>query len=168
MDVNGNTNQSSRRQQLGKDPKMKERSPRTPSPKKKIQASLSRARQTPEHRQYLCFETKTNSSLTARSNRVPIPLPHALVNNIPPFPFSIPPKEHYALPPARKSIMQIETQIPSSLIPRRCCALRCCLAGQDFRSDEKGDGRVGVGWVGVGERAAAGAGGEGVVCGEAG
>ena len=58
--------------------------------------------------------------------------------------------------------MQIKAQIRRSCIPRSRGALLRCFASQDFRFDEQRDGRVGVGWVGVGECEAAGAGGEGV------
>lgn len=113
-------------------------------------------------------KTKTPKTCPTQSNRISVPLPNTLVNDIPPLAFRVPPKEHHALPPAREPVMQIEAQITRSLVPRRRGALRCCFAGEDFGADLQRDGRVGVAWVGVGERAAAGAGVEGVVCGVAG
>lgn len=81
---------------------------------------------------------------------------------MPPFALWIPPKEHDTLPPARVPIMQTEAQIPRSLVPRRRSTLLRRFARDNFCADLERDGRVGVSWIGVGERAAAGAGGEGV------
>ena len=96
------------------------------------------------------------------SNRIPNPLPNPPIKHIPPFPLRIPPKKHDTFPPAREPIMQIKAQIPRSLVPRRRRTLLRRFARENFRADLERDGRVGVAWVGVGERVAAGAGGEGV------
>lgn len=54
--------------------------------------------------------------------------------------------------------MQIEAQVPRALVPRRSGALLRRLAQLQVRGQRERDGRVSVGWVGVGE--GQGAGGE--------
>lgn len=97
------------------------------------------------------------------SRRIPIPLPDPLIHNIPILPLRVPPVEHHTLPPACKPVMQIEAQIPAALVQRRVGTLRRRFTGKYFRADGDRDGRVGVSGVGVGQRAAAGAGVEVVI-----
>lgn len=97
------------------------------------------------------------------SRRIPIPLPNPLINHIKIFRLRIPSIKQHTLPPARKPIVQIETQVPCSLVESRGRALRGCFARENFCADWKRDGRVCVAGVRVREGATAGGGVAGVI-----